>query len=128
MKPNRSEVNLAAVKIISKLACKELNSFSTGKTLTLPEPFIVETETYNSNEKKNDNQLKKLLWSCPRGNTDTTEIDLPIQAWTKALLSESELPYQNFHTTKYVRRCIGKYIKGTGLKDALVETGVPELK
>ena len=62
MKPNRSEVNLAAVKILSKLACKELNSFLTDKTLTLPEPFIVETETYNSNEKKNDNQLKKFLW------------------------------------------------------------------
>ena len=65
---------------------------------------------------------------CPRGNTDTTEIDLPTWAGTKALLSESELPYQNFHTTEYVQRCLGKYIKGTGLKDALVETGVPELK
>ena len=65
------------------------------KTLTLPELFIVETETYNSNEKKNDNQLKKFLWSCLRGNTDTTDIDLPTWTGTQALLSESELPYQN---------------------------------
>ena len=57
----RSEVNLAAVKRLSKLACQELVPFSINKTLTLPEPFIVETETYNSNEKKNDNQLKKFL-------------------------------------------------------------------
>ena len=51
-KPNRSEVNLAAVKALSKLACQKLAPFSTGKTLTLPRPFIVETETYNLNEKK----------------------------------------------------------------------------
>ena len=62
--------------------------FSTDKTLTLPEPFIVETETYHLNEKKNDNQLKKFLWSCLRGYTDTTEIDLPTWAGTQALLSE----------------------------------------
>ena len=61
MKRNRNEVNLAAVKILSKLACQELDPFSTDKTLILPEPFIVETETYNSNEKKNENQLKKFL-------------------------------------------------------------------
>ena len=128
MKRNRNEVNLAAVKILSKLACQELDPFSTDKTLTLPQPFIVETGTYNLHEKKNDNQLKKFLWSCIRWNTDTTEIDLPTWARTQALLSESELPYQNFHTAKCVQRCIGKYIKGTGLKNALVETGVPELK
>ena len=29
-----------------------------------------------------------------------------------------------FHMVKCVRRCIGKYIKDTGLGDALVETGV----
>ena len=29
-----------------------------------------------------------------------------------------------FHTTKFVQRCIGKSIKGTGLEEALVETGV----
>ena len=29
-----------------------------------------------------------------------------------------------FHTIKCVQRCIGKNIKGTGLEDALVETGV----
>ena len=58
LKPNRSEVNLAAVKTFSKLACQKLAPFSTDKTLTLPEPFIVETETYNLNEKKNDNQLE----------------------------------------------------------------------
>ena len=63
MKPKRSEINLAAVKTLSKLACQELVPFSTDKTLTLPEPFIVKTETYKSNKKKNDNQLKKFLWS-----------------------------------------------------------------
>ena len=75
MKPNRSVVNLAAVNTLNKLTCQELVPFSTEKTL--PEPFIVETETYNSNEKKNDNQLKKFLCSCLRRDTDTTEIDLP---------------------------------------------------
>ena len=29
-----------------------------------------------------------------------------------------------FHTAKCVQRCIGKFIKGTGLEDALVEAGV----
>ena len=29
-----------------------------------------------------------------------------------------------FHTTKFVQRCIGRNIKGTGLEEALVETGV----
>ena len=29
-----------------------------------------------------------------------------------------------FHMAKCVQRCIGKYIKGTGLEDVLVETGV----
>ena len=29
-----------------------------------------------------------------------------------------------FHLAKCVHRCIGKYIKDTGLEDALVETGV----
>ena len=29
-----------------------------------------------------------------------------------------------FHMAKCVQRCIGKYIKGTGLEDALVEIGV----
>ena len=66
--------------------------FSTDKTLILPEPFIAETETYHSNEKKNDNQLKKFLWNRLRGNTDKTEIDLPTWAGTQVLLSESELP------------------------------------
>ena len=33
-----------------------------------------------------------------------------------------------FHTTKCVQRCIGKHIKGTGLEDALVETGVFRVK
>ena len=33
-----------------------------------------------------------------------------------------------FHTAKRVQRCIGKYIKGAGLEDALVETSVLELK
>ena len=64
MKLNIDEVNLAAVKTLSKLACQELVSFAMEKPLTLPEPFIVETETYNLNGKKNDNQLKKFLWSC----------------------------------------------------------------
>ena len=50
MKTKRSEANLAAVKTL------ELVPFSTDKTLTLPEPFTAETEIYNSNEKKNDNQ------------------------------------------------------------------------
>ena len=66
MKPNRSEINLAAVKILSKLACQELDPFLTDKSLTLPQPFIVETGTYNLHEKKNDNQLKTFLWSCIR--------------------------------------------------------------
>ena len=91
-KRNRSEVNLAAVKALSKLACQKLASFSTGKTLTLPRPFFVETETYNLNEKKNDNQLKKFLWGCLRGDTDTTEIDLSSWAGTQALFFELELP------------------------------------
>ena len=51
MKPNKSEVNLASVKTLSKLACQKLAPFSKEKTLTLPGPFIVETETYNLNEK-----------------------------------------------------------------------------
>ena len=55
MKPNRGEVNLAAVKTLSKLACQELVPFSTEKTLTLSESFIVGTKIFNSNEKKNDN-------------------------------------------------------------------------
>ena len=92
IKPNRSEVNLAAVKTLSKLACQKQAPFSTDKTLTVPEPLTVETETYNLNEKKNDNQLKKFLWSCLRGDTDTNEIDLPSWARTQALLFESELP------------------------------------
>ena len=92
MKPKRSEVNLAAVKTLSKFACHELVPFSTEKTLALPVPFIIETETYKSNEKKIDNQLKKFLWSCRRGNTDTSEIDLTTWAGTKALLIKSELP------------------------------------
>ena len=92
MKPNRSEVNLATVKTLSKLVYQKLAPFLTDKTLTLPEPFIVETETYNLNEKKNDNQLKKFLWSCLRGDTDTTEIDLPLWAGTQVLFFESELP------------------------------------
>ena len=29
-----------------------------------------------------------------------------------------------FHIAKCVQRCIGKYIKGTGLEDVLVETDV----
>ena len=29
-----------------------------------------------------------------------------------------------FHTAKCVQRCIGKFIKGTGLEDALLEAGV----
>ena len=33
-----------------------------------------------------------------------------------------------FHTAKCVQRCIGKYIKETGLEDALVETGVFRVK
>ena len=92
MKSNRSKVNLTAVKTLSKLTCQKLVPFSTDKTLALPEPFIAETETYNTNEKKNDNQLKKFLWSCLRGDTDTNEIDLPSWARTQALLFESELP------------------------------------
>ena len=64
MKHNRSKVNLAATETCSKLACQELVPFSADKTLTLPESFIVETETYHSNEKKNYNQLNKFLWSC----------------------------------------------------------------
>ena len=77
MKPKRSEVNLAALKTLSKIACQKLAPFSADKTLTLPKPFIVETETYNLNEKKNGIQLKKFLWSCLRGDIDTIEIDLP---------------------------------------------------
>ena len=45
MKPNKSELNLAAVKKLSKLACQELVPFSKDKTLNLSEPFIVEIET-----------------------------------------------------------------------------------
>ena len=55
MKPKRSEINVAVVKTLSKLACQGLVPFSTDKTLTLPKTFIVETESYNSNEKKSDN-------------------------------------------------------------------------
>ena len=161
--------------------------FWTGKTLTLPEPFIVETETYKSNEKKNDNQLKKFFWSCLTGNTDTTEINLLTWAGTSRLiiwlkittntcgffaisprshdsscncihfytkLCETVKPakrkfcnegvfrlvlniylkhpqeFKNlvmlggFHTAKCVQKWIGQYIKGTGLEDALVETGL----
>ena len=29
-----------------------------------------------------------------------------------------------FHTAKCVQRCIGKFIKGTGLEDALLEAGI----
>ena len=36
--------------------------------------------------------------------------------------------FGGFHTAKSVQRCIGKYIKGTGLEDALVETGVFRVK
>ena len=92
MKPNRNEVNLAVVKALSKLACQKMAPFSTDKTLTLPEPFIVETETSNLNEKKNDNQLKKFLWRCLRGDTDTSEIGLPSWAGAQTLFFESELP------------------------------------
>ena len=60
--------------LFNKRAYQELVPFSTEKTLILLESFIVETETHSSNGKKNDNQLKKFLWSCLRGNTDTTEI------------------------------------------------------
>ena len=31
---------------------------------------------------------------------------------------------RGFHVAKYVHRCIRKYIKDTGLEDALVETGI----
>lgn len=31
---------------------------------------------------------------------------------------------ESFHSTKFVQHCIGKCIKGGGLKDALVETKV----
>ena len=92
MKPQRSEINVAVVKTLSKLAYQELVPFSTDKTSTLPEPYIVETESYNSNEKKNDNELKKILWSCLRGNANTTETDLPTWAGIQAFSSESELP------------------------------------
>ena len=61
IKPKRNEVNLATVKTLNKLACQKLVLFSTDRTLTLPEPFIVEAETYSSNKKKNDNQLKTFL-------------------------------------------------------------------
>ena len=36
---------------------------------------------------KNDNQLKKFLWSCLRGDTDTTEIDLSSWALLKPCFS-----------------------------------------
>ena len=55
MKPNRKEVNLAAVQTLSRLTCQDLVPFSTDKTLTLPELFIVETKTYNPNKIRNDN-------------------------------------------------------------------------
>ena len=91
-KNKRSEVNLAALKTLSKLAFQELVPFSTDKTLTLPKPFIVETNTY-SNEKKNDNPLNESLWSCRRGDFNTTGIDLPTWAETQALLLDSKLPF-----------------------------------
>ena len=55
MKHNRSNTNSAAVETLSKLACQELVPFSADKTFTLRESFIVETETYHSNEKENYN-------------------------------------------------------------------------
>ena len=36
--------------------------------------------------------MKKFLWSCLRGDTDTTEIDLSSWAGTQALFFESKLP------------------------------------
>ena len=93
MKPKRSEISVAVVKTLSKLACQGLVPFSLDKTLTLQKTFIVETESYNPNEKKKiDNQLKKFFWSCLGGNSNTTEIDLPSWAGTQALFLESELP------------------------------------
>ena len=120
MKNKRSEVNLAAVKTLRKLAFQELVPFSTEKTLTLPKPFIVETNTF-SNGKKNDNPLNESLWSCLIGDTNTTEIDFPTWAGTQALLSDSKLPFQNFHTPKCVQKYTGKYIKERGIENALVE-------
>ena len=52
VKTSTSQVNLAAVKTFSKLASHKLPLFSTDNTLTLPKPFIVETDTYHLNEKK----------------------------------------------------------------------------
>lgn len=128
MKNKRSEVNLAAIKILRKLAFQELVPFSTDKTLTLSKPFIVETNTY-SNGKKNDNPLNESLWSCLTGDTNTTEIDLPTWAGTQALLSDSKLPFQNLNNfAKCVQKYTGKYIKGRGIENALVEKVHWELK
>ena len=191
-KPLRSEVNLQNVKTLSKLHCQELVPFSTDKTLTVPETFTVQAETYNSPEKQKSIEMKKILESCVRGNADASAVTLPSWAGTQALLSKSEVPLMHvaflpflpqpvtdiatvytamlnyvkllnqleqktlpifcdegvfrlvlniylkrpqqfkdlvpmlggFHMAMCVQRCIGKYIKGTGLEDALVETGV----
>ena len=92
MKPNKSDVNLEQLKTLSSLPCQALIPFSSDKTLSLPETFSVETEVYESTKKNQDNQMKKLLASCLRGNTESTEIILPSWAGTQVLLSESQVP------------------------------------
>ena len=106
MKPNRKEVNLAAVQTLSRLTCQDLVPFSTDKTLTLPELFIVETKTYNPNKIRNDNQLKKFLWSCLREDINTTEIDLPSLAGTQVLLFESKLPQMHVAFLPFLPRSV----------------------
>ena len=32
--------------------------------------------------------------------------------------------FGSFHTEKVIEHCIGKYLRGSGMEDALVETGV----
>ena len=170
-KPLSSEVNLQNVKTLSKLPCQELVPFSTDKTLTAPETFAVQAETYNSQEKQKSIEMKKILENCVRGNADTSAVTLSSWAGTQALLSKSEvslinaafLPFLPHPVTDiatvytamlnyvkllnqleqktlpifcdegvfrlvlniYLKRPqYIKYIKGTGLEDALVETGV----
>ena len=81
-KPLRSEVNLQNIKALSKLRCQKLVPFSTDKTLTVPETFTVQAETYNSQEKQKSIEMKKILESCVTGNADASAVTLPSWAGT----------------------------------------------
>ena len=51
--------------------------------------------------------MKKFLWSCLRGNTDTTKIDLT-WAKTQALLSVSELPQMHVAFLPFLQHSVAE--------------------